>query len=87
MDSQTIINTLLGLTAFFGGVWVRGLSDSMKELKRTDTVLADKVQAIEVLVAGKYATRDEVTQLGEALFKKLDRIESKLDGKQDKQGA
>ena len=87
MDSQTVINGLLTLSAFFGGLWVRGLSDSMKELKKTDLVLADKVQSIEVLVAGKYVTREEVKQLSEALFRKLDRIEEKIDGKQDKEGA
>lgn len=84
MDSQTIINTLLGLTAFFGGVWVRGLSDSLKELKVADVLLADKVQGIEVLVAGQYVKREDFKELSEAIFKKLDRIETKLDGKQDK---
>lgn len=84
MEAQTIINILLGLVAFFGGIWVRGISDSMKDLKKTDAELADKVQKIEVLVAGDYVKRDEMDKLGDALFKKLDRIESKLDGKVDK---
>lgn len=84
MEAQTIINILLGLVAFFGGIWVRGISDSMKDLKKTDAALADKVQKIEVLVAGDYVKRDEMDKLGDALFKKLDRIESKLDGKVDK---
>lgn len=56
----------------------------MKDLKKTDAELADKVQKIEVLVAGDYVKRDEMDKLGDALFKKLDRIESKLDGKVDK---
>ena len=85
MDNQTMINILMGLTAFFGGIWVRGLSDSMKELKAADISLADKVQGIELLVAGQYVTRIELKGFEDALFKKLDRIESKLDGKQDKQ--
>lgn len=84
MDTQTVINTLLALCAFFGGIWVRGIADSMRELKITDTLLADKVQAIEVLVAGKYVMREELKAFEDALFKKLDRIESKLDGKVDK---
>jgi len=84
MDSQTIINTLTGLVAFLGGVWVKGISDSMKEMKATDAVLAEKVQNIEVLVAGEYVKREELEKLGDALFKKLDRIEGKLDGKADK---
>ena len=84
MDAQTIINTLIGLVAFFGGIWVKGIADSIKDMKATDALLADKVQNIEVLVAGHYVTRAELDKLGEALFKKLDRIESKLDGKVDK---
>jgi len=84
VDAQMIINILLGLSAFFGGIWVRGIADSMKELKKTDSELAEKVQKIEVLVAGDYVKREEMEKLGDALFKKLDRIESKLDGKVDK---
>jgi len=84
MDAQSIINILLGLSAFFGGIWVRGIADSMQELKKTDVVLADKVQKIEVLVAGDYVKREEMEKLGDALFKKLDRIEFKLDSKVDK---
>jgi hypothetical protein len=85
MDNQTIINTLLFLVSFFGGLWVRGIADSMKELKKTDADLAAKVQGIEVLVAGKYVQREELKSFEEALFRKLDRIEEKLDLKMDKE--
>lgn len=85
MEAQTIINALLGLVAFFGGIWVRGLSDSMKELKTADLDLTSKVQAIELLVAGQYVRREELKSFEMALFKKLDRIEEKLDTKQDKE--
>lgn len=84
MESQTIINVLIGLVAFFGGVWVKSISESLKEMKATDTQLADKVQHIEVLVAGQYVKRDEQDALSRALFTKLDRIELKLDTKADK---
>ena len=84
MDAQMLINTLLGAVAFLGGIWVRGIADSMKELKTVDIELAEKVQSIEVLVAGQYVKRDELEKLGAAIFTKLDRIESKLDLKADK---
>jgi len=84
MDSQTIINVLIGLVAFFGGIWVKSISDSLKEMKLTDTMLADKVQSIELLVAGQYVRRDDMEKHISAIFTKLDRIESKLDGKVDK---
>ena len=64
---------------------MRGLSDSMKELKKTDSELATKVQSIEVLVAGQYVKREDFKELSDALFRKLDRIEVKLDSKMDKE--
>lgn len=84
METQSVINVLLGLTAFFGGVWVRGIADSMRELKITDMELANKVQGIEILVAGQYVKREDLDKHITAIFTKLDRIEGKLDGKVDK---
>lgn len=67
MDSQTIINTLTGLVAFFGGIWVKSIADSIKDMRATDSALADKVQGIELLVAGQYVKREELDKLGAAL--------------------
>ena len=60
-----------------GGWLLRKLWDDVKELSA-------KVQAIEILVAGEYVKKSEIAQLTEGLFKKLDRIEDKLDNKADK---
>lgn len=58
--------------------WVlRTLWSDMKDL-------STKVQSIEILVAGEYVKKAEIAQLSDSLFKKLDRIEDKLDGKVDK---
>jgi hypothetical protein len=95
MDIQTGFNIALALVAFFGGMWVKNLSDAMADLKMTDKELAKEVHEIKTLVAGQYATRnelqalalsskDDIKNLTEALFGKLDRIESKLDSKADK---
>lgn len=56
----------------------------MQELKKVDCELADKVQHIEVLVAGSYVKREDFDRLASALFAKLDKIEEKLDRKADK---
>lgn len=58
--------------------------ESLNELRSADARLTEKVQAIEVLVAGNYVTKSDLNVLTEALFKKLDRIESKVDNKADK---
>lgn len=84
MDAQTVINTLLGLVAFFGGWMLKSVSESIQNLHKSDSELAAKVQSIEVLVAGQYVTRTELEKLGQALFAKLDKIDAKLDGKVDK---
>ena len=81
MESQTFINIALGLISFLGGWVVKNLQDSMKSLRESDKELTSKVQAIEVLVAGTYIKRDDFDKTVIALFAKLDKIETKLDGK------
>jgi len=56
----------------------------MRDLQAADKDLARKVAEIEVLVAGHYVTRSELDNLVRRLFDKLDRVESKIDGKADK---
>ncbi len=84
MEAQTIINVAIGLCGGLGGWILNSLKQSVDDLRKADTILADKVQHIEVLVAGTYVKRDDMDKLGVALFAKLDKIESKLDGKMDK---
>ena len=84
MDAQTIINIAIGLVGALGGWVLNNLKSSIDELRRQDSLLADKVQHIEVLVAGTYVKRDDMDKLGSALFAKLDKIEAKLDNKVDK---
>lgn len=84
MDTQTAFNIVLSLVAFLGGWVLNSLRDSINALQKTDSEIADKVQHIEVLVAGQYVKRDDLEKLSMALFTKLDKIESKLDGKADK---
>lgn len=84
MDTQTAFNIVLSLVAFLGGWVLNSVRDSIASLQKTDGELADKVQHIEVLVAGTYVKRDDLKELSVALFNKLDKIELKLDGKADK---
>lgn len=81
MEAQTLINVALGLLAFMGGWIMSNLQDSLKNLRQSDESLASKVQAIEVLVAGQYVKRDDFDKKIDALFAKLDSIDTKLDGK------
>jgi hypothetical protein len=83
-DYQLAFNILLSLVAFLGGWVLNSVRDSVKALHDSDTELTNKVQAIEVLVAGQYVKRDDLDKSMAAIFTKLDRIETKLDGKADK---
>ena len=84
MDTQSLINILFTIAGAMGGWILNNLKASIEALQKADANLADKVQQIEVLVAGTYVKRDDLDKLSSALFHKLDKIEAKLDNKQDK---
>ena len=84
MLNQDLINAIIGIVGAGAGWWMKTMWESLRELQRADTSLVEKIDAIEVLVAGQYVRRDEVEKLFSAVFVKLDRIEEKLSGKADK---
>ena len=84
MDAQTAFNIRLGLVAFLGGWVLNSLRESIKSLQKSDSDLADKVQKIEVLVAGQYVKRDDMEKMSSAIFIKLDKIYDLIDKKADK---
>lgn len=84
MEFQIGYNIAIGIAGFLGGWVLNNLRDSLKQLAAADSILSDKVQHIEILVAGQYVKRDDLDKVTSALFVKLDRIESKLDTKADK---
>lgn len=84
MDLQSAFNLILGLVAFLGGYVLKSINDSLKALQVTDTILSDKVQKIEVLVAGEYVKHSDLDRLTIALFAKLDKISDKIDLKADR---
>lgn len=84
MDAQTLINLAFGVVGAFAGWTLKRLWDSVDHLRDQDIRLAEKVQSIEVLVAGRYVQRHELTDMELRLIAKLDQIWNKLDGKADK---
>lgn len=79
MDAQTVINILFAVAGGMGGWILNNLKSSIEALQKADTVLADKVQHIEVLVAGTYVKRDDLEKRDAAMFHKLDKLEEKID--------
>ena len=82
--NQDFLNWAFGIFNLILGGFMKAIWDSYKDLKRTDDALAEKVNAIEVLVAGQYVKRDDFDRVANAIFAKLDKIEDKLDRKVDK---
>jgi hypothetical protein len=82
---QQIINVVFGLAGALGGWWLKVIWESIKDLQRTDSNLAKEVSQLNILVAGQYVKQEMFDRFQDAIFSKLDRIEEKLDKKQDKE--
>jgi hypothetical protein len=83
-DYQVLFNIVIGILGAMGGWMLNTMWVSLKDLQAADTKLAEKVSAIEVLVAGQYVTREEFTTTMNAMFMKLDKIQDTLNNKVDR---
>ena len=84
MDSQTIINTAIALVGFLGGWILKVIWEGVKDLQVVDKLLTEKVNTIEILIAGNYMSKHDFDKIAAAIFAKLDKIDDKLDRKVDK---
>lgn len=84
MDMQTSFNIATSIAGALGGWWLKVIWDGLKDLQRADKELVEKVASIEVLVAGRYITRDEFNTVVNRLFEKLDNIQNTVAGKADR---
>jgi hypothetical protein len=79
LDTQWFFNALFTIVGTLGGWLLNSLREAIKDLRTVDKELTSKIQNIEVLIAGTYATRAEVEMLGRRIFDRFDRLEQKLD--------
>lgn len=84
MDFQSAFNLAIGLAGVLAGYILRSISDRLTSLQVADAALVEKIQKIEVTVAGQYVTHGDLEKLATGLYTKLDKISDKLDTKQDK---
>ena len=83
-DAQLIFNLVIGVVGTLGGWWLKVVWDALKDLQEADKALVEKVASIEVLVAGRYTTREEFDRNLNAVFVKIDRIYELLSQKADR---
>ena len=81
---QNLINALIAVVGSAFGWILKVIWDAVKELQAADDQLIEKVNRIEVLVAGEYVKREDFRADMDRLFDKLDAIDKKLDSKADK---
>lgn len=79
LSFQDAFNAAVTVGAALGGWLIRSMYDAIRDMRAADLELTERVQKIEVLVAGEYVRRDELTRVTEALFSKLDKIEAKIE--------
>lgn len=84
MEHQTIFDIAVGIAGALMGWVLTIVWGALKDLQRADKELAEKVASIEVLVAGRYITREEFNTVVTAVFTKLDRIQDTLSNKVDR---
>lgn len=81
---QSALNWVFGVANLILGAAFKWIYDSHRDLRKADEKLAEKVNKIEVVVAGEYVKKEEFDKIADIIFIKLDRIFDKLDKKADK---
>lgn len=74
---QTLFNIAVGLGGFLGGFLLKIIWDAIKELRKT-------LGELEVRLPDAYVKKDDFQHFSDAIFRKLDKIEDKIDAKVDK---
>lgn len=84
VEYQVLFDVAIGVIGVLGGWVLSTVWGAVKDLQEADKELADKVAAIEVLVAGRYITREEFNSTFNQVFERLDRIRDMLSQKADR---
>lgn len=82
--AQVVFNVLITFCAMLGGYVLKSVQMTLAAMLREQKELAAKLQAVELLVAGEYVRKDEFARFADAIFEKLDKIDTKLDHKEDR---
>lgn len=79
IEWQAAFNVAAGAFCSLMGWLLRALWQEVKELKSHHERLNDRVNSVEILVAGKYQLREDSQRDVDRIMVKLDRIEQRMD--------
>jgi len=83
-ETQIFFDVAVAVIGALGGWILNTVWTAVKELQKADKELAEKVGEIEVLVAGRYVTREEFNNTLSQVFAKLDTIRDMIAMKADR---
>jgi len=83
-ETQIFFDVAVAVIGAMGGWILNTVWNAVKELQKADKELAEKVGEIEVLVAGRYMTREEFNHTLSQVFGKLDTIRDMIAMKADR---
>ena len=83
-EMQVFFDVAVGVIGVLGGWVLNTVWSAVKDLQTADKELAEKVGQIEVLVAGRYVTREEFNTTLSQVFIKLDTIRDIVSQKADR---
>ena len=83
-EYQVFFDVAVGVIGVLGGWVLNTVWGAVKDLQEADKELAEKVGHIEVLVAGRYVTREEFNTTLNQVFTKLDTIRDIISQKADR---
>lgn len=81
---QTLFNIAMGALTLVGGFALNRLFNRLDKLDSHDESLSKEIKDLSVSLPTNYVMKEDLQRLADALFMKLDNIESKIDKKQDK---
>ncbi len=84
VEYQVLFDVAIGVIGVLGGWTLNTVWAAVKDLQEADKELAEKVGQIEVLVAGRYITREEFNLTLNQVFERLDKIRDLLSTKADR---
>ena len=76
MTYQEYFNILLGLVAFVGSWWMKAVWSSIAKHDKSDAILLEKINGLELLIANNFATKADLDKASSPVVKRLDKIEN-----------